>query len=656
MSNTTNDNTNNDTPITKKTFESIAEFNLFRKENNYSIEPKVVNKKVRIETTKDGKKVIRFLISKANKNPENNVSRDQRKVYQYIKSKLIKSGSNEISDDVKKLIESLQSDGRDVNEGLGTNRLVPIYLDEDLDRFEDCYRTDGEVRKTTNKKANFIVGTDSVVGLDIDEEFDDDKERSEQLKLLFRFKPYRIAKRNANRIWKKIKAEEKLKSLVVQSIAFGRSCGEVVSDAEENIIGFNKLNSKLLGDVLVNPDSWDMLGVYYYDPLRSKEIFLSTKDIFYLPINDHHISEGSLYHGISDYETLIDASDTKRILLQKNIKEIATALYAGFGWVLFENPDVTTDQMQKVMDTIEAGAWTGTDQSVKIQVEKIAQDSPMLLEIVNEMNLEILRCLDMPSPLGGYENKQNYSNLQQVSEIWKEGTLKPERQWFISTVERQLLDRIFKTELKKQGIEWNKGECLQITPEQAMKWLEPDPMEMQQQQQSVLPNPFQPNTQPTTFETQNPIYNFTYTLNQPDTTNAVDITLPQTTGTITDSKIVPPGLFIQPPQNIEIPAAKLTLEIEEPNFTPFKEKVDAATIMLQNNGLSIRKYDEFLGFPEEVEEAELRTEEQKQQQLQFQQNNPFMLGNNNLGKFNNNDMKQQNKEENNNNNLEQENI
>ncbi len=447
-----------------------------------------------------------------------------------------------------------------------TPRLKPPYRKRDLDRFEDTFRSDGTVRNGVSKKWNFILGAHTSVSLDVDREFQNDEDRANAMNQVLNYEPYKIAMDKANEVLRKCSFRKVLHAAGIQASVYGRSCIEKVRNPADNrIVRLNVLNSKLLGDVEVNKDSWEFLGVHYRD-LPKHDDLLEAQDIIYITRNDYHISSGSLYYGLSDLEPIVDGSETKRIIKQEDLKEIARSLWAGFGWMLFKDPNITHEQMTEIVNKMKAGAWTATDQSVELQVQEIAQNAPMLLEIINEMNLETARDLAIPSPLVGYENKQNYSNLVQTLISWKESDLDAERRWLGDLIESQLLNEIFKQELDAQGVQ---------IPDAKVYGGENIVSQKLTQLENEQPlNPYQPQ-----------------------------------------------GLMM--PQTQIIPPAKLSLDITDPNFTPFKEKLESTLMLYDKSLVSARKVLEVVDMEDQIEETELRLQENKlkqEQMMNFQQN------------------------------------
>ncbi|HET9773491.1 MAG TPA: hypothetical protein VFP25_00765 [Nitrososphaeraceae archaeon] len=447
-------------------------------------------------------------------------------------------------------------------------RLKAPYRKRDLDRFEDCIRSDGTVRLGVSKKWNFILGAHIAASLDVNKEFQNDDERANALNAVMSYEPYIKARDKANEILRRTNFRKVIHSAGVQASTYGRSCVEKVKDPSTNrLVRLNILNSKLLGDVEVDPNTWEFLGVHYRD-LPKNEDLLEKENIIYLTRNDHHISPGSMYYGLSDLEPVIDGSETKRIIKQEDLKEIARALWAGFGWLLFKDPNISHTQMEAIVNTMKAGGWFATDQNVELKVQEIAQNAPMLLDIINEMNLETARDLAIPSPLVGYENKQNYSNLVQTLISWKESDLDAERRWLTALIEEQLLDEIFRNELQIQGIE---------LPEQF--GLDDEEGTLMVQKPMIVPNeqplnPLQPN----------------------------DMMMNQT-------QFIPP--------------AKLSIDIEDPNFETAEKRVANALQLFSQDLISARKVLQEAEMEDQIEETEMRLAEKQaklEQMQQFQQN------------------------------------
>jgi hypothetical protein len=388
--------------------------------------------------------------------------------------------------------------------------------------------------------------------------------RAQAFQQIMAFEPYKKAMDAANEVLRRTNFRKVIHAAGIQASIYGRACIEKVRDpASGKILKLNVLNSKLLGDIEVDPDTWEFKGIHYRD-LPKYDDLLEAKDIIYVTRNDYHVSSGSMYYGLSDLEPIVDGSETKRIIKQEDLKEIAKALWSGFGWMKFNDPNVTQEQLQEIVENMKAGAWTATDHSVELEVKEIAQNAPMLLEIINEMNLETARDLSIPSPLVGYENKQNYSNLVQTLISWKESDLDAERRWLKDLVENQLLREIFKQELQAQGIQCPSSS----SPENEGQDLINEKVVQVPNDQPL--NPLQPN-----------------------------------------------GMMIN--QTQIIPPAKLSYDITDPNFETPEKRVANALLLFEKDLISARKVLEEAEMEDQIEETEMRLREKEIQAQQMQQ-------------------------------------
>ena len=76
----------------------------------------------------------------------------------------------------------------------------------------------------------------------------------------------------------------------------------------------------------------------------------------------------------------------------------------------------------------------------------------------------------------------------------------------------------------------------------------------------------------------------------------------------------PQGMLM--PQTQIIPPAKLTLDITDPNFEPFKEKLESTLMLYEKNLVSARKVLEIVDMEDQIEETEMRLHESKMKQEQ----------------------------------------
>jgi hypothetical protein len=220
----------------------------------------------------------------------------------------------------------------------------------------------------------------------------------------------------------------------------------VGSDDQQMPTGLHILNSKRLAQPDIHPQTWKFMGVHYLDlekGVTGTEDILAAEDIVYFTNKDYHVSPGSLYYGLSELEGIVDGSDSKRIAKQEDIKEIMKSNWAPFLILKFVNPNITTAQMQQVVDGISPGIPFGHKQDIETTKIDLQSDLQKITEAVDFLNRESLRELGVPAFVGGYEQIANYANSQQILLAYKEIELEADRTWVKDIVQPQWLNRLF---------------------------------------------------------------------------------------------------------------------------------------------------------------------------------------------------------------------
>lgn len=330
-----------------------------------------------------------------------------------------------------------------------TNMIKPPYSNSSLDRFEDCFRSDKLIQNGIVKRTELVIGQHGKVILDTTEEFENPDDRQKALLKIQNNQQYQDAKKAIERLMIKpgVMFHSNLKAAVIQAKTYGRAAIEMVGSDEQGLpTGLHTLNSKRLAQPEIDPDSWKFLGVHYLDLEKGpsgKEDVLAAEDIIYLTNKDYHVSPGSLFYGLSELEGIVDGSDSKRIAKQEDIKEIMKSNWAPFLILKFVNPNITTAQMQAVVDGIQPGMPFGHKQDIESQKIDLQSDLQKIVDCIDFLNRESLRELGVPAFVGGYEQIANYANSQQILLSYKEIELEADRTWIKDTVQGQWLNRLF---------------------------------------------------------------------------------------------------------------------------------------------------------------------------------------------------------------------
>jgi hypothetical protein len=318
------------------------------------------------------------------------------------------------------------------------------YGQDMKDRFEDTYRSDGNVKRAIDKKAEMLLGKHGKTVLDTTEEFNSYQEKRAALDSINSNQTYLDAKKDIDHLQSKkaIRFHDKLISATKQTFIYGRAAIEIVKDTDDWPIALHVLNSKRLGKVEVDPNTWAFEGVHYAD-LPTNDDLLKAEDLIYFTINDDHVTPRSIHYGLSILEPVIDASETKRIIKQEDLKEAAKTLYAGVALIRFMNESITAAEMQNFANQITPGGWTSHKYDIEVTLQKIADNLQQMVDICDFCNREELRDIGIPSFIGGYEQIANYANSQQVLLAYKEVEINTGRTWLKDIIQTQWLNPLF---------------------------------------------------------------------------------------------------------------------------------------------------------------------------------------------------------------------
>lgn len=336
-----------------------------------------------------------------------------------------------------------------------TPTVKPPYNNAHLDRFEDCFRSDKLVQNGIVKRTELVIGQHGKIVLDVTDEYDTEDDRNEALKKINNNTTYQDAKKQIQKLHMKegIDFHNKLKAAVIQAKVYGRSAIELIggSTAENGGSvslpeGLHVINSKRIGQVEIDPITWEFKGCRYLDLDKGPsgmDDLLEADQLIYFANRDFHVSPGSLYYGLSELEGVIDGSDSKRIAKQEDIKEIMKSNWAPFLILKFINPNISVAQMQEIVNGLQPGLPFGHKQDIETEKVDLSSDLQKLTDCIDFLNRETLRELGVPSFLGGYEQIANYANSQQVLLSYREIELAADRTWIKDIIQPQWLNKLF---------------------------------------------------------------------------------------------------------------------------------------------------------------------------------------------------------------------
>jgi len=335
-----------------------------------------------------------------------------------------------------------------------------------------------------------------------------------------------------------------------------------------------------------------------------------------------------------------------------DFKEISRSSFSSFGVIQALNSQISKAELQYLVDSMEVNGWCATAHQVTIDTFSLNSDARIMIEILDTMNRETGRDLDIPSPLLGYEHVQNYASLQQTLQSWKESVLDADRRRIREVIEKQLLEEILDTSLKRQGY------CIKLNERFELQLYELDPFTKDIKYEIVVDQEINPIPQleednkeqkdpnnkapkPNNNNQQNKTFAFPPTKdnNNKDTENKEQNNKPNNINNKQNNinnKIDPnaelnPTRFIKRPvkptllyhdeitgkiEMVEVPPIKLSFEITDPNFSIFKDKGEIGIQLKNINAISVEKLLELVDMPDEIDDALKREAEQAERAKQ----------------------------------------
>lgn len=326
-------------------------------------------------------------------------------------------------------------------------------------RFEESYRMDPVVRSAINRKVAFILGKKFDTTFDVIDSFMSPHEARTAINIIASDTEFFKAKRLIDRVMRRCNFTQKLKGTVIQSKVYGRSAMLVEATPEaDGGDGFPDnikiLNSKLLGQVRIDEYTWQLQQIQYNTNSRGLNDpynFLDAADIVYFTNLDYHISPYTIHYGLSDIEPIAHISEVNRILNEEDLKETNVGMWAGYGLIKipsFRNPA----EVQSFLQQFQPGKWSAISQDITVEVHELSGDIGHLINERNENEKLILRALNVPSMILGFEDVQNYATAQEVMLAWKESVIEEERAWINQILEPQWFDTLLAKALNIEDI------------------------------------------------------------------------------------------------------------------------------------------------------------------------------------------------------------
>jgi hypothetical protein len=235
-------------------------------------------------------------------------------------------------------------------------------------------------------------------------------------------------------------------------------------------IGLKPLKSMLLGNVVVDPVSWEIKAAEYKDQkVKFKEYrdnaairkpvttayedattesgskYLSSENLLYFVRNNNNMmrDQDDYWFGHSTLQSILPLSEESRRIKQIVIPQLNQSHWAGS--MLWFFPNWTQEQMKAVFDSVKPASHVGIPvPDIKVQNMEIKPDYMGLIALMAELKKGILTAFGLPSFLMNFEDVTNRATAETVLEGFNESVIQSERSWITDILDEQWYAKIFR--------------------------------------------------------------------------------------------------------------------------------------------------------------------------------------------------------------------
>lgn len=313
------------------------------------------------------------------------------------------------------------------------------YTTLDKWRFHDAWRRDGTARKAINILAAFVLGRRTKHSLDTNTDFPTKEEADTALEKVSNNSTYQDYKHQLDKFDRDCNFDKNINAAFIQAKVFGRAVLIIQDDPVTGLpIALKLCSSMRLGRVFIDELRWKIVAVEYLDYEGYDSIIPAQKMIYFANL-DYGVSPYTQGFGYSDYEPVVDISETNRQIWSVAIKEINKSYWAPF--LVIKYLTKKRSLMQKVASSVVPGAPFVHNQDLTFQQIKMDHDLMKLLDEVVLNDKKEARDLGVPSMLIGHEAVTNRATTGAVIDAWDKSVLEKERTWLRGIIEPQWIDR-----------------------------------------------------------------------------------------------------------------------------------------------------------------------------------------------------------------------
>ncbi len=317
----------------------------------------------------------------------------------------------------------------------------PTYTDIELEYFEDAW-ANSVAGSVVDKKNEFVMGR----GVKPTFELVDDHGMTEEAKTTALKKHDEILQ-ELIQFDRRLGFNQKLFDAVIMAKVFGRCI--LTWEQSGNGIARPKalkvIHPRDTGRVFIDQDDWSVDHVITFNP--SAEI--SKQEMVYLVNKPDSPIRKTIQYGVSDLQRVVGAARAWRRIIEFDMPEITTSMWAGYGMFLVKKmgrsgADTDAD-LNAILDSLKPGAFNAVavDQLDDVKFEKLDLDPKVaeLVQLASFYERIIIGNGGLPSALLGREEDQNRATLIGKIRFFIEGPVEADREWISKIIGPQWYER-----------------------------------------------------------------------------------------------------------------------------------------------------------------------------------------------------------------------
>ncbi|MGC8850202.1 MAG: phage portal protein, partial [Candidatus Bathyarchaeia archaeon] len=289
-----------------------------------------------------------------------------------------------------------------------------------VDKYYREYRRDSLVRGCIDVLASFSTGR----GFNIYAEPVDPGESPEEYRDLIAY---------VNEVNRRVNLDGVLHKTVIKAEIYGKAAFEIVRDEGSG----EPLELLPLDSTRIKPEideeTWQLKSFKY----GAMSGFYQPEEVLYFAYN---VLEADL-EGLSSIEPVLDALETRRILLSEALKEAARVLWAGIGIHQVDTSGLTDEEAQAALEAhvrqIKPGKHIVTNQKISVQMVDLKPDLEKLIAELEYLDQEIIGNFRVPRFLIGREKQFNRATAYAELEAFVNGPIADIQRWLRREIERQ---------------------------------------------------------------------------------------------------------------------------------------------------------------------------------------------------------------------------